>query len=202
MDGEERGGFLPPEPAGPEPELAARPAASGPAASPPPAQSYAPPAQAHAPPPGGGWAPPPGPSWQPAPQPWGYAQPQPPDNNPAVAGFVLSLVSLGLLLFSAGLSSIVSVGCSIAAIVLGRKGVRKVDAGETPKQRSLAQAGFWIGIGGLVLAVLATLAWIAFVIVIATNDEARQDFENEFDESRSIAAAVAPALRLVAHLVT
>jgi hypothetical protein len=125
-----------------------------------------------------------------------------PDNTPAVAGFVLSLVSVGLLLFSAGLSSIISVGCSIAAIVLGRKGVKKVDAGETPKQKSLAQAAFWIGIAGLVLSVLASLAWIAIVIAIAVDEDTRRDFENEFDESRSIAALIAPALRLMAQFLT
>jgi hypothetical protein len=208
---EHSGGFLPPEPAGPEPEIEGRPAPSPQA--PPPGQAYAPPAagqaygaappaQGYPPPPGAGWGPPPGHAWQQAPPPWGYPQPQVPDNTPAVAGFVLSLVSVGLLLFSAGLSSIISVGCSIAAIVLGRKGVKKVDAGETPKQKSLAQAAFWIGIAGLVLSVLASLAWIAIVIAIAVDEDTRRDFENEFDESRSIAALIAPALRLMAQVLT
>ncbi|HEX2415282.1 MAG TPA: hypothetical protein VHJ37_08710 [Thermoleophilaceae bacterium] len=211
MADEHSGGFLPPEPAGPEPEIEGRPA-SGPQAPPPgpgyvpPAagQAYgaAPPAPGYQPPPGAGWGPPPGQGWQQAPPPWGYPQPPVPDNTPAVAGFVLSLVSVGLLLFSAGLSSIISVGCSIAAIVLGRKGIKKVDAGETPKQKSLAQAAFWIGIAGLVLSVLASLAWIAIVIAIAVDEDTRRDFENEFDESRSIAALIAPALRVMAQFLT
>jgi hypothetical protein len=226
MADEQSGGFLPPEPAGPEPELESRPqpaagagepgpqAPPGGQAPPPPAgQAYAPPASgqyygAGAPgqgwqaPPGGGWGPPPGQGWQAPPPPWGYPQPQVPDNNPAIAGFVLSLVSVTLLLFSAGLSSIVSVGCSIAAIVLGRKGVKKVDAGETPKHKSLAQASFWIGVAGLVVAVVATLAWIAIVIAIAVDEDSRQDFENEFDDSRSISLILVPAVRLLAQIVT
>ena len=117
---------------------------------------------------------------------------------------MLSLVSVGLLLFSAGLSSIVSVGCSIAAIVLGRKGIKKVEAGETPKSKGLAQASFWIGIAGLVLSVIATLAWIAIVVAIAVDEDTRRDFENEFDnefdQSRSISAILVPALRLMALL--
>ena len=68
-----------------------------------------------------------------------------PDNGQAVAGFVLSLVALGLLVISAGLSTIVSLGCAIAGIVCSRNGKKKVDAGETPKHRGLAQAGFIIG---------------------------------------------------------
>ena len=221
---DESGGFLPPEPAGPEPELEGRPqpaagagepgpqAPPGGQAPPPPAgQGYAPPAsgqyygapgQGWQAPPGGGWGPPPGQGWQAPPPPWGYPQPQVPDNNPAIAGFVLSLVSVTLLLFSAGLSSIVSVGCSIAAIVLGRKGVKKVDAGETPKHKGLAQASFWIGVAGLVVAVVATLAWIAIVIAIAVDEDSRQDFENEFDDSRSISLILVPAVRLLAQIVT
>jgi hypothetical protein len=224
MADEQSGGFLPPEPAGPEPELEGRPqpaagvgepgpqAPPGGQAPPPPAgQGYAPPpsgqyygapGQGWQAPPGGGWAPPPGQGWQAPPPPWGYPQPQVPDNNPAIAGFVVSLVSVTLLLFSAGLSSIVSVGCSIAAIVLGRKGVKKVDAGETPKHKSLAQASFWIGVAGLVVAVVATLAWIAIVIAIAVDEDSRQDFENEFDESRSISLILVPAVRLLAQIVT
>ncbi len=52
-----------------------------------------------------------------------------PDNGQAVVGFVFSIVAVGLLVISFGLSSIVSVGCSITGIVCSRNGKRKVDAG-------------------------------------------------------------------------
>ena len=163
-------GFLPPEPPGPEPELGGRPAPPPPPEPPP--QQQPPPPQTYGYPPPPGYGPPPG---QPHPG-WGYApQPQVPDNGQAVAGFILSLVSVGLLVISAGLSSIVSIGCAIAGIVCSRNGKRKVDAGETPKHRSLAQAGFIIGWVGLALSVLATLAWIA-VIAFSSGD---QDFDWE-----------------------
>ena len=73
---------------------------------------------------------------------------------------MFSLVSLGLLVISAGLSTIVSLGCAIAGIICSRNGKRKVDAGETPKHRGLAQAGFIIGWVSLALSILATIAWI------------------------------------------
>jgi hypothetical protein len=191
---EERREFLPPEPAGPEPELGPGPA-QGP---PPPAQ--APPPQAppgyptqqyppQQPPPPGypyGWQ-------QPPPPGWGYPPPPQPDNGPAVTGFVLSLVSAGLLFVSGGISSIVSIGCSIAAIVYARKGKAKVERGETQKNRGLAQAGFIIGIVGLVLAVLATIVWALILVALITDDEFRRDFENEFDNSNSIDAALRAA---------
>jgi hypothetical protein len=189
---EERREFLPPEPAGPEPELRPGPAPGPPPpAQPPPAyptQQYPPQPPPPQPPPPPGY---PAYGWQQPPPPgWGYPPPPQPDNGPAVTGFVLSLVSAGLLFVSGGISSIVSIGCSIAAIVYARKGKSKVERGETQKNRGLAQAGFIIGIVGLVLAVLATLVWGLILVALITDDEFRRDFENEFDNSNSTNAAL------------
>ena len=159
--------FLPPQPAGPEPELGARPA------------------RAPAPPPTA----PPTYGWQP--------QAAQPDNGPAVAGFVLSIVAGALLFVSAGLSSLISVGCAIAGIVYSRKGKRKVETGETAKNASLAQAGFIIGIVSLSLAVLATLIWIAVFVAAVADEGFRDDLEREFDNSETIRAVVRVAVALV-----
>lgn len=183
--------FLPPQPAGPEPELGARPAPQAPPAPPQPqAPSYAPPAGAAQPP------------QQPQQyqQTWSYAQqPVPPqaDNGPAVAGFVLSIVSVALLFLSAGLSSLISVGCSIFGIVYSRKGKKKVEKGETTKNAGLAQAGFIVGIVSLCLAALATLIWIGVVIAAVSDEEFRDDLEREFDNSETIRALVRIGVALV-----
>jgi hypothetical protein len=210
VDDEQRSAFLPPEPAGPEPELGGRPAA------PPPPEpgpqpptypqpqpgytqgpAYAPPGQG---PPPGGWYQP-GAGWQQPPPAWGYPQQRVPDNGQAVAGFILSLVAGGLLLVSAGLSSLVSVGCAIAGMVLSRKGVRRVDAGETPKNRSLGQAGFWIGLVSLIFSVIATAIWVAVFIAALSDDDFRNDLERELDENQTISVAAAAALRVALHLI-
>jgi hypothetical protein len=213
------GGYLPPEPAGPEPELGGKPAPQ-----PPPAQPQAPPAHGwqqpqpppgQVPPPGQGYPPPPGqvpPPGQAYPPPPGYAPPpgygygyppapRVPDNGPAVAGFVLSLVSGGLLLLSAGFSSVVSIGCAVAGMIYSRKGKRKVAAGETPKHAGLAQAGWIIGIISLVLSLLATAGWILVFVLAISDEEFRDDLDREFDDSQSIRAALqitAAAVRLLA----
>jgi hypothetical protein len=169
--------FLPPEPAGPEPELGGRPA-------PPP-----PPPPAAAPTPGhGGWQ-------QPQPPGWGYAGPRPaqPDNGPAVAGFVLSIVSVALLVVSAGLSSVISVGSAIFGIVYSRKGKQKVQAGETSKNAGLAQAGFIVGIVSLCLAALATVVWALILVAAISDEQFRDDLEREFDNSQSIRAGLSVA---------
>ena len=184
-------GFLPPEPPGPEPELGDRPAHQPPAQAPqpppaappgygyppppPPGYGYPPPPP---PPPGQPYPPPPGYAQPPGyayPPPWGYSQQQVPDNGQAIAGFVLSIVSLGLLVISAGLSTIISIGCAIGGIICSRNGKRKVDAGETPKHRGLAQAGFIIGWVAIGLSILATLAWILVIVVAATTDDPNND---------------------------
>jgi hypothetical protein len=182
MDGEDPRRFLPPEPPGPEPELGGRPA------PPPPPYAQQP----------SGYQT----SWQqPPPQAWAYPQQRVPDNNQALTGFILSLVGGGLLLFSIGLSSIISVGLSIAGMILGRQGVKRVDAGETPKHRSLGQAGFWIGLASLILSVIATVFWGVVLIAALSDEEVQRDLEREFDDSQSISVVTAAAVRLALHLV-
>jgi hypothetical protein len=191
------GGFLPPEPGGPEPQLQGGPPPAQ------PEQSWQPPAQAGGQPAGGqphGWQQPP---WQgqQAPQQWGYQHPQPhvPDNGPAVAGFTLSVVSGTLILITGGISSLVSVICAGLGIFYSRRGRSRVDRGETPKHRGLAQAGFIVGIVSLVLAILATAVWTAVLVAYITDEDFRRDFEpgNQFNGTEAmirIGAATARGL--------
>jgi hypothetical protein len=102
-----------------------------------------------------------------------------PDNGSAVAGFTLSVVSGTLLIISVGFSSLLSVIGAALGIFFSRRGLKRVDRGETPKHRGLAHAGFVVGIVSLVLAVLATAFWTIFVIAYATDDEFRRDFDND-----------------------
>jgi hypothetical protein len=131
-------------------------------------------AYGYPPPPPGYAYPPPPPGYGYPQAPWGYQAPVP-DNGQAVAGFVFSMVAVGLLVISFGLSTIVSLGCAITGIVLSRNGKRRVEAGETPKHRGLAQAGFIIGWVGLGLSILATVGWALVLSFGSTYDEFRLD---------------------------
>jgi hypothetical protein len=91
---------------------------------------------------------------------------------------------VGLLVISFGLSTIVSLGCAIAGVVLSRNGKRKVDSGQTPKHRGLAQAGFVVGWVGVGLSSLATVVWILVFALGPTADEIRIDP----DQTRSAVA--------------
>jgi hypothetical protein len=205
-------GFLPPEPAGPEPELGDRPQPQPPPPPQPPQTYGYPPPQAPVygyqpptpPPPGYGYPPPPPPGQAYPPQPgyayppqpqWGYPQQAVPDNGPAVAGFVFSLVSGSLLIISGGFSTIISIACAIVGIVYSRKGKKKVDAGETPKHRGLAQAGVIIGWVSLALSILATIAWsLVLAFAIADDDF---DWDTEPNTVRVTAAALIAGARII-----
>jgi hypothetical protein len=109
--------------------------------------------------------------WQPqaAPQP-----PQPP-NNDAVAGFTCGIVGVSLLFFTGGLSTVVSLVLGIVAIPFSRKGKRNVEEGRTPKHKSLASAGFVIGIVTVVLSIIAIVAW---VLIFTTVEIDWQEFDD------------------------
>ena len=176
--GELHRGFLPPEPGGPEPDLSR---ADGPPREAPDQRGFLPPegAGAH------GYAAPPQLA-QPPP-----GQPQParstqtatePDNGDAIAGVILSVSAATLLVLSVGASSIISVVCAALGIYYSRKGRARVDRGETPRHRRMAQTGFVTGIVALVLSILMTIFWTAFAIIYATDEDFREELKDELDE--------------------
>ncbi|HEY1277925.1 MAG TPA: hypothetical protein VGF25_23670 [Thermoleophilaceae bacterium] len=230
MEQGEQRGFLPPEPPGPEPDLGAPPPAPPPPQAQPAAQQpYQQPAyppqyqqQQPPPPPGYGWQqqqpppPPPGYGWQPPPPGYpaapGWAYPKEPDNGSAVAGFVLAMVSIGLWLFTFGLSSIVSIACAVAGLIYSIRGKRRVREGETRKHKGLAQAGFISSIIMLVLATLSTAAWAFFWIKYATDEDFRNDVDGDsgsgggsgddfFNDSSGITSALRIGIPLVRGVI-
>jgi len=127
----------------------------------------APPSQ---PPPEYPQQPPPG-YWQPQ----APLQPPQPPNNDAVAGFTCGIVGVSLLFFTGGLSTIVSLALGIVAIPFSRKGKRNVEEGRTPKHKSLASAGFVIGIVTVVLSIIAIVVWI---LIFTTVEIDWQEFDD------------------------
>lgn len=168
------GGWLPPEPPGGTPPGSGPPGSGPPSPPADPAWGAPPQGQPSYGQPSYGQPPYQGPSWQ-GPyaqqQPYGqgspYQQPQyqwhqaEPDNSPAVAGFVLSITSLGTLILFFGFLSPINFCVSIAGIFVSRNGIRKVERGETTRNKDLAKWGFWLGIVGVVLSALVIIGLIA-----------------------------------------
>ncbi|MEX2197137.1 MAG: hypothetical protein WD844_17835 [Thermoleophilaceae bacterium] len=200
------GGWLPPVPPGQphDPGVFAPPPYQQPAQQPPPAAAQPPPGQYQAPPPAPGYQPPPPPGWNQPPwqqqgglqQPGWQAAPQGPGNGTAITGFVLSVSSIALLFFSAGLSSVISLGLAIAGAIVGRNGRQKVDRGETTQHRGLGQAGFIVGIVGAVLSVLAIVTWTLIFTLVDDFGDDDDLFDEDFQTTRAAGAVLAAALRL------
>jgi hypothetical protein len=126
---------------------------------------------------------------QPQPPPPGYwqappPQPQQPPNNDAVAGFTCGIIGASLLFFTAGLSTVISLVLGIVAIPYSRKGKRNVEEGRTPKHKSLASAGYVIGIVTVVLSILAIVAWVLIFTTIEIDWQELDDpNSNPFDDN-------------------
>jgi hypothetical protein len=100
------------------------------------------------------------------------------DNIPALAAVFLGPLSIVLVLFTSGGAFFLSLVCAIAAIVLGRVGMRNVDRGRTAKHRSLAHIG---RITGIIGAVLSVIALIVFVIVASALDATEDSLSGLID---------------------
>jgi hypothetical protein len=123
---------------------------------------------------------------------------QGPPNNTAVAGFITSICSLGLLVFVIGLSAPLTFIGSIAGSIISRNGIKKVDSGETKRNRDLGQWGFWLGIAGAVLSVIAAGLWTAIIIAA---DDVDDDFEYESDPDTSPYGMLRPVLAALGRLL-
>ena len=114
-------------------------------------------------------------------------------NIPALASVFLGPLSIFLLLFSSGAAFFVCLPCAIAAIVLGKIGTRKVDAGETDSHRALAKIGRICGILGAVLSALALIAFLIVIVVLdATGDSLGAIVEAIRDEIEGVDVPEAP----------
>jgi hypothetical protein len=118
--------------------------------------------------------------YTPPPLPPGYEQhyrpiypqytPKPPGNDSAVASIIVACTSIGFLILSVGLLAPLTLIGSAISIPLGHAGKRNVDEGKTKQNRDIAVAGFWTGIAGVALALVAIIAWIVIVIVALNSD--------------------------------
>lgn len=107
-------------------------------------------------------------------------RPHEPANGYAIAGLVTSSISLTILLLTAGILSPITLVASAIGTALGHKG--RSEASGSHKQRDLAEAGFWVGVAGIVLSVLAVLAWAVVIVLLVLYG----DTEGAFDTHRQM----------------
>jgi hypothetical protein len=164
------GGWLPPRAPGAEPPQRYE---SEPGWVPP--QPVDPPASAPTPAPASFWTPRTG-QPQRAPSP-AFARGTPARNGLALTSLVLGILGATLIVLTFGLGFAFALPCSIAAWICGAQARNRINLGETTAGRGQAQAGYLLGIVGVVLGVMAAAGWIAFLAAGGSFDDLREDLE-------------------------
>lgn len=122
-----------------------------------------------------GWAPtqqppPPAPGWHYPQPPWS----RPPENTVGIVGMVCSIAGATMLVFSFGFLWILTLPLSIAGLVCGIVGKRRLDRGEVAGNRAVPTTAIVVGIVGIVLhlvvAVLFVLFWAAIIDALGELD--------------------------------
>jgi len=116
----------------------------------------------------------------------GYLHKPERDNPQAISGFSFGICALGLFVVSGGISFLVSIPLSILAIVVGRRGMKAVDMGESTKPRRYAKAGF---VTGIVTCSLATFMLVSFILAAIFPDEFESG-DSEFTALPLVAAVM------------
>jgi hypothetical protein len=116
----------------------------------------------------------------------GYLHQPERDNPQAITGFSFGASGLGLFVLSGGISFLVSIPCSIVAMIVGRRGMRAVDEGLATKHRRYAKAGFTMGV---VTCSLASFMGVSLILA-AIFPDSFDDGNSEFTALPLVAAVV------------
>ena len=136
----------------------------------------------------GGWLPPQAPGGAPAPAPSQPPDPQRPvfvqprgepqgSNTLAVAALVCAISSLGLLLFSLGLSFLFSLPLGLTGWVCAARAPQDV----RPGQRKAAKV---LAIVAVALSVAAAIAWLALMAAGYSPEDLQRSLEHELERQR------------------
>ena len=138
----------------------------------------------------GGWLPPQAPGGAPAPptgSPQASPEPQRPvfvqprgeqgTNGLAVVALVCAISSIGLLVFSLGLSFVFSLPLGLAGWVCAARAPKDV----RPGQR---KTGRWLAIAAVALSVAAAIAWLALMAAGYSPEDLQRSLEQELERQR------------------
>jgi hypothetical protein len=116
---------------------------------------------------------------------------------PATAAMVLAILSLGLLVFSIGVGFWLTLPLSGLSWYLGKRARERVDAGEGRTGRSQAQAGYVLGVAGVVLGTIAAVGWIVSIAVLGYDpQDLQRDLQHQLDRNAGQALILAARVHL------
>jgi hypothetical protein len=100
-------------------------------------------------------------------------------NGLALTALILGIIGITVLLVSLGLAFLFTLPCSIAAWICAAQARARIAVGETSAGRGHAQAGYILGVLGVVLGVMAMIGWIAAIASGLDLEELRRDIERQ-----------------------
>jgi hypothetical protein len=103
-------------------------------------------------------------------------------NGLALTAVILGVLGVLLLLLTLGLLWFIALPCSIAAWMCGAQARNRINLGEVLTGRGQANAGYLLGVAGVVIGVAAAIGWIVYFANGGNLDELQQDLERWRDE--------------------
>jgi hypothetical protein len=100
-------------------------------------------------------------------------------NGLALTALILGIIGVTVLLLTLGLGFLFTLPCSIAAWICAAQARARIAVGETTAGRGHAQAGYILGVLGVVLGVMAMIGWIAAIASGLDLEELRDDIERQ-----------------------
>ena len=107
-----------------------------------------------------------------------------PRNTTAAWALGLGIAGLALLLVSFGTLFLITLPCSIAAWMLGRKAQGMAERGEIAAGQGQVTAALWLGRIGVIAGVTALVVFIALVASGFDFEQFRDDLQRELDKQR------------------
>jgi hypothetical protein len=102
-------------------------------------------------------------------------------NGLALTSVILGLCGILLLVLSLGLGFPVALPCSIASWLCGANARTRINLGEATTGRGQAQAGYLLGVAGVVIGVAAAVGWIIWLANGGDLDQLQRDIQRWSD---------------------
>src|SRR5690349_20652430 len=83
-------------------------------------------------------------------------------NGLALTALILGVLGVLLLLLTLGLLWFVALPCSVAAWMCGAQARNRINLGEVLTGRGQANAGYLLGVAGVVIGVAAAIGWVIY----------------------------------------